>query len=346
MRDDQLARLQVPQPDRLVGAAGDHQAGLLGNRDRIDLAGVAADELARELGGRAVILDQRAVIAAGDQARAVADQREGGMQIAVGGVVLDLLRPACRPWLISSDGILQIRPCRRPRPASVQPLADEHGAAEARGIALERRGVLEEAVGRRQVELHRELAHHLRAGDAVRAGIGDAPGDGAAVGIDADRRHRLADALQHLLLLAGERVPELDRMTRAAGRCDQRAVGAGCARIDRAVMPAILQHLLAVGDCSRRSCGACRRSGSRRRRRAARRRPRRSASRSGNPASAWSRTSVPSAALRRLARLPSLLPVANSAPSAETASAITGWSRSGSASGIGDFGAGTACPTA
>ena len=28
--DDQLARLQVPQPERLVGAAGDHQAGLLG----------------------------------------------------------------------------------------------------------------------------------------------------------------------------------------------------------------------------------------------------------------------------------------------------------------------------
>ena len=51
-----------------------------------------------------------------------------------------------------------------------------------------------------------------------------------------------------LLLLAGQRVPYLDRMMRAAGRRDQRAVGACRARIDRAVMAAILQHLLAVGD--------------------------------------------------------------------------------------------------
>ena len=167
--NDQLARLQVPQPQRLVVAAREKQIGALHGSHGVDCAGVATRKFAGKGTGLAVILDQRSVVAAGDQLLAAIDEREGSMLVAVGGVVFDPLehRSVANDF---EDGVDQIVPaagrdCQRPGTGRV------HRAAKSLRVGLRRQGlrVLEVAFLRRQAEHALQGARHFGTGVEIPA---------------------------------------------------------------------------------------------------------------------------------------------------------------------------------
>ena len=85
--DEQLAGFEVPQAQRLVGRAGDEEAAIGRGRDGPDIA-LMADEIAEPV-AVAVVRDEIASAAAGDDGLAIGGKAEAEMLGAVGRTSLD-----------------------------------------------------------------------------------------------------------------------------------------------------------------------------------------------------------------------------------------------------------------